>query len=179
MLIQPILLKQGWFDIARSRNHTQALTTHSTLTLEGLHHRPLGAGVKESEFVADGKRPVVRHSYLEAGHVEDQGGLARMVAVNQIRVQFNPGVGTIGHGGIGGLGGGRGSGDFGEEGSCRESNEGASRGLEGSVTFDDLQAIWVAGLLPGRVELRHGACVLGFCWVVAEIRPKGITHLYD
>ena len=156
MLIQPIPLKQSWFDIARSRDYAQALAA-PTLALEGLRHRPLADGVEPSEFVADGKRPVINHANLEASHVEDQGGLARMVAVNQIRVQFNPGVGTIGHGGIGGLGGGRGSGDFGEEGSCRESNEGASRGLEGSVTFDDLQAIWVAGLLPGRVELRHGA----------------------
>ena len=165
MLIQPILLEQGWFDIARSRNHAQALTVHSTLALEGLHHRPLGAGVEEAEFVTDRKRSVVSHADLEAGHVEDQGRLARMVAVNQVGVEFNTGIGTIGHGGISGLGGGRGSGDFGEHGSCRQSNEGASGGLKRTVTFDDLQAIRVAGLLPGRVGFGHCACglrLLGF-----------------
>ena len=162
MLIQPILLKQGWFDIARSRDYAQALAA-PTLALEGLRHRPLADGVEPSEFVADGKRPVINHANLEASHVEDQGGLARVVAVDQVGVEFNAGVGTIGHGGIGGLGGGRGGGDFGEQRSCRESNEGASRRLEGLVTFEDLQAIRVARLLPGRVEFGHCACGLGFC----------------
>lgn len=160
MLIQPIPLKQGWLDIARSRDHAQAPATRPALALEGLHHRPLSAGVEESKFVANGKRPVVSHADLEASHVEDQGGLARVVPVDQVGVELDAGVGAVSDGGVGGLGGARGGGDFGEEGSCGESDEGAGGGLEGLVAFEDLQAIRVAGLLPGRIKFGHCACGL-------------------
>ena len=106
MFIQPVPLKQGRLYITGSRDHAQALTAHPTLALESLHDRPLGAGVEESKFVAHGKRPVVSHADLEADHVEDQGGLARVGAVDKVGVEFNAGIGTIGYGGIGNLGAG-------------------------------------------------------------------------
>lgn len=75
---------------------------------------PLGGWIEECESIPSVKVSVVRNTNFEAAHVENQAGVAGMVAVHQIRIEFDARIQTPGNGGIGRSFSWRGRRDFGE-----------------------------------------------------------------
>ena len=59
------------------------------LAREWLMHIPLGAGIEEGQSVASLQWPVVGKPDLELAHVQNQGWMARMVAEDEVGVEFD------------------------------------------------------------------------------------------
>lgn len=134
MPIQPIPIQFLGRHSLRSRDPTSTFT-RTTGTLERLIHLPLRTGIKESQRIASLERLVVHDTHLHAGHVEDERGRARVVAVDQVRVEFDVGVPSRLDAGVG-LGARGGAGDGGEDGARGEIDErvgAAAEGFEAAV----------------------------------------------
>ena len=59
------------------------------LTREGFLHVPFGTGIEEGQSIPSLQWFVVGNPDLEFGHVEQQGWTARMIAEDEVGVQFD------------------------------------------------------------------------------------------
>lgn len=159
MRIQPVSLDRISSHLSRTRDPTPADALPSTTrALERLVHLPLGAGIEESEGVTLVQRTVVDDADLHAGHVEDEGGVAGVVAVDEVGVELDVGV-AAGLDARVGLFGGGGRGDFGEEGAGGEGDERDGAAAEGAgfaVDVEDGGVGWWGDFARGEGR--------GVCW---------------
>jgi hypothetical protein len=88
VLIHPIFSQNTLIHVFRARNLSPALHI-PTQTLKRLRHIPLGTRIKERQLVALFQVPVGTNPYLPSLHVEHQAGLAAVVYIDEIAVQFD------------------------------------------------------------------------------------------
>ena len=154
MAVQPILFTHRRSDVLAARHFTQAFL-RAAITVEGLHHIPLSAGIEESQFVSHGQGPVLRNPDLKSRHIELETRRTGVVAIDQIRAQLNvhtyPRLDRC----ISLVDGGNRSGDVAEECPGWERHERAGGGLKWCA-LHNLDRDWVTGLFPSRGKLCHG-----------------------
>ena len=160
--IQPIPLQFLIRHSLRPRNPPATLFRPAG-TLEWLIHLPLGTGVKEGQGITSPQGLVVDDAHLHAGHVEDERGVARVVAEDQVGVQLDVGVAAGLDAGVP-LGAGGGAGDWGEDRPRWERDERVGTAAEGFGATVHAQAIGMSreGFGDGDGG-RHCNCSL-FVW---------------
>lgn len=158
MAVQPILFTHHRIDSLAATHYTQALR-RTAMTVKGLHHIPLSAGIEESQFVSYGQGPVPCNPDLKSRHIELGTWRTGVVAVDQIRAQLKVPTDPRLDRCISLAGGGNRSGDFAEECPGRERHERAGGGLKWCA-LHNLDRSGVTGLPPSRSELCHAeGCV--------------------
>lgn len=126
-----------------------------TGALKRLIHVPLGAGVEESEGVADLQWLFVDHAHFHATHVEHETGRTGVVAKDQVRVELDVAVATSLDAGVGLLGRG-GAGDLGEEGARGEIDEGLGATGECLGAAIDVETVGMSGRRQFGAQGRDG-----------------------
>lgn len=163
VVVEPEASEHCWLHLRGACNPSQALIPCAALTPEGLDHGPFRAWVEEGQDVSRGQRAVVGHTDFHLAHVEDEGRVTGVVAVDEVGVELDAGVHAVADGGVGILGCFGCCCDFGKQCAGGESDVGVGGGRVGSVALLDLEPLSVAGLFPSRSEFRHdegGICDL-------------------
>ena len=148
MLAQPVLIQHIHAHILRTRNLPPTFLL-SAETIKRLAHLPLGAWVKECQFIplAQPTLQVGVHPHLPRAHVEDQRRCAAVIDVHQVAVQLNVECFARLHRRVGAFGGCW-VGDAREDGAWGEGYEGAAQRCEGTFAVLDTEETGQVGLHP-------------------------------